>query len=41
MAFFKEFHDTCRFDKFLNACFITVVAKKIGAISITDFWPIS
>jgi hypothetical protein len=28
MGFFQEFHETCRFEKSVNALFITLVPKK-------------
>ena len=41
MAFFADFHSHCIFEKFLNATFLCLIPKKIKAINIKDFRPIS
>ena len=41
--FFSEFYDKCFFEKSLNATltFVTLIPKKMGAIEVKDFRPIS
>ena len=41
MAFFKEFHSQCVFEKSLNATFLCLIPKKTNAVNIKDFCPIS
>jgi hypothetical protein len=41
MAVFKEFHETEKFEKSLNATFVALIPKKAGAMEIKDFRPIS
>ena len=36
-----DFHRTCIFEKSLNATFLCLIPKKINAINIKDFRPIS
>uniref|UniRef100_A0A2N9G4U0 Reverse transcriptase domain-containing protein n=1 Tax=Fagus sylvatica TaxID=28930 RepID=A0A2N9G4U0_FAGSY len=41
MAVFHEFHVQCSFEKSLNATFLTLIPKKVEAIEVKDFCPIS
>ena len=41
LAVFEEFHQHYKFEKYLNATFITLIPKKNGASNICDFRPIS
>ena len=41
MSFFKEFHDHSKFVKSLNATFLVLIPKKVGAEDLRDFRPIS
>ena len=41
MAFFKDFHRHCVFERFLNATFLCLIPKKANAINIKYFHPIS
>ena len=41
MAFFKDFHRQCVFEKSLNATFLCLIPKKTNAVNIKDFRPIS
>ena len=41
MAFFADFHSQCIFEKSLNATFLCLIPKKVNAINIKDFCPIS
>ena len=41
MAFFKDFHSQFVFEKYLNATFLCLIPKKINAVNIKDFGPIS
>ena len=41
LAFFADFHKECIFEKSLNATFLCLIPKKINAINIRDFRPIS
>ena len=41
MAFFNEVYEYCKFEWSLNASFITLIPKKINAVNIKDFRPIS
>jgi hypothetical protein len=38
---FKVFHTYGKFEKSLNATFISLIPKKAGAVEIKDFHPIS
>jgi hypothetical protein len=41
MAFFGEIHEYGKFERSLNATFISLIPKKINAVNIRDFHPIS
>jgi hypothetical protein len=41
MAVFSEFHSKASFQKSLNAYFIALIPKKVGAVDLKDFRPIS
>jgi hypothetical protein len=41
MAVFGEFHSKANFQKSLNAYFIALIPKKVGAVDLKDFRPIS
>ena len=41
MVFFADFHSQCIFEKSLNATFLCLIPKKVNAINIKDFCPIS
>ena len=41
MAFFGEVFKYCKFEKSLNATFISLIPKKVDALNIQDFRPIS
>jgi hypothetical protein len=41
MAFFGEVFEFCKFEKSLNATFISLIPKKVNALNIHDFRPIS
>jgi hypothetical protein len=41
MGFFEEIHTYCKFERSLNASFITLIPKKQNATNIRDFHPIS
>ncbi len=41
MAFFGEVHEYGQFERSLNATFISLIPKKINAVNICDFCPIS
>ena len=41
LAVFEEFYQHSKFEKSLNATFITLIPKKNGASNIRDFRPIS
>ena len=41
MAFFGEVYEYGRFERSLNATFISLIPKKINAMNIRDFRPIS
>ena len=41
MSFFREFHDHSKFVKRLNATFLVLIPKKVGAEDLRDFRPIS
>jgi hypothetical protein len=38
---FKEFHLQGKFEKSINATFISLIPKKVGVVDIKDFHPIS
>jgi len=40
-AVLKEFYSTGKFEKSLNATFVSLIPKKAGAVDIKDFRPIS
>jgi hypothetical protein len=41
MAVFLEFHSRRWFENSLEATFVFVFPKKVGAVEVKDFWPIS
>jgi hypothetical protein len=41
MDFFGEVHTYCKFEKSLNTTFLSLIPKKVDAINIRDFHPIS
>ena len=41
LTFFKDFHNQCVFEKFLNATFLCLIPKKNNAVNIKNFHPIS
>ena len=41
MAFFGEVHEYDKFERSFNATFISLIPKKINAVNICDFCPIS
>jgi hypothetical protein len=41
MAVFLEFHNSCQFERSLNATFVSLIPKKVDAKEIKDFRPIS
>ena len=41
MAFFGEVYEYGKFERSLNATFISLIPKKINAMNIRDFRPIS
>ncbi|RVX05699.1 LINE-1 reverse transcriptase-like [Vitis vinifera] len=41
MGFFKEFHENGKFVKSLNATFLVLIPKKVGAEALGDYRPIS
>ena len=41
MAFFGKVHEFGKFERSLNATFISLIRKKINAVNIWDFRPIS
>ena len=41
LDFFEEVHDHCKFERSLNASFITLIPKKVNASNIRNFRPIS
>jgi hypothetical protein len=40
-AVFSEFHNSCHFERSLNATFVSLIPKKADAVEIKDFRPIS
>ena len=41
MAMFHNFHTQAMFEKSLNASFLALIPKKVDAVAIKDFQPIS
>ena len=41
MAIFHNFHTQAMFEKSLNASFLTLIPKKVDAVEVKDFQPIS
>ena len=41
MAVFMEFHSQQKFDKSYNATFVSLIPKKVGAVDVRHFQPIS
>ncbi|XP_030971912.1 uncharacterized protein LOC115992014 [Quercus lobata] len=41
LALFADFHKECIFEKSLNATFLCLIPKKLSAVNIRDFCPIS
>ena len=41
MAFFGEVFEYCKFEKSLNATFISLIPKKVNALNVRDFRPIN
>ena len=41
MAIFHNFHTQAVFEKSLNASFLTLIPKKVDAVEVKDFQPIS
>ena len=41
MSFFREFYEHSKFVKSLNATFLVLIPKKVGAEDLRDFRPIS
>jgi hypothetical protein len=41
LEFFDEVYEHCKFEKSLNASFITLIPKKVNALNIRDIRPIS
>jgi hypothetical protein len=41
MAVFSEFHNSCQFERSLNATFVSLISKKADTEKIKDFRPIS
>ena len=41
MAFFGEVFNYCKFEKSLNTTFLSLIPKKVDAINVRDFRPIS
>jgi hypothetical protein len=41
MAVFSKFHNSCQFERSLNATFVSLIPKKADAEEIKDFRPIS
>jgi hypothetical protein len=41
MAVFSEFHNSCQFERSLNATFVSLIPKKVDATEVKDFRPIS
>ena len=41
MEIFQVFFERGQFEKSLNATFISLIPKKLDAVEVKDFWPIS
>lgn len=41
IMYFSKFHDKGMFGKSLNATFMDLISKKVGALEVKDFRPIS
>ena len=41
MAVFHNFHTQAVFEKSLNVSFLALIPKKVDAVEVNDFWPIS
>jgi hypothetical protein len=41
VAVFSKFHNSCQFEKSLNATFVSLIPKKADAVEVKDFRPIS
>ena len=41
MEVFQNFHTQAVFEKSLNASFHALIPKKVDAVEVKDFWPIS
>jgi hypothetical protein len=41
MAVFSEFHNSCQFERSLNATFVSLILKKAESLEFKDFRPIS
>jgi hypothetical protein len=41
MTVFSEFHNSCQFERSLNATFVSLIPKKADAVEIKDFRPIN
>jgi len=41
MAVFSEFHNSCQFERSLNAAFLSLIPKKADAVEVKDFRPIN
>ena len=41
MEVFQNFHTQAVFEKSLNASFHALIPKKVNAVEVKDFWPIS
>jgi hypothetical protein len=41
MVILKEFHSREKFEKSINATFISLIPKKVDAVDIEDFYPSS
>ena len=41
MAVFHNFHTQAVFEMNLNASFLAFIPKKVDAVEVKDFWPIS
>jgi hypothetical protein len=41
MVIFSEFHNSCQFERSLNATFVSLIPKKVDAVEVKDFRPIN
>ena len=41
MDVFQNFHTQAMFEKSFNASFLALIPKKVDAMEVKDFWPIS